>query len=463
MKIACVGAGPAGLYFAIAAKLRDPRHEITVLERDPCGATYGWGVVFWDDLLDLLYVTDPDSARMVRGVSTTWRDQQVHLGREVAHLGGYGFAAQRADLLGALASRARQLGVVVEYDQGVEPGTALPDADLVVAADGAGSPTRQRSGDAFGTRIETGRNPYVWLGTDRVFDSFVFAFEETPAGWIWFHAYPSGNAVSTCIVECAEETWRGLGMDRRDVAGSLPLLESVFERPLQGRSLISRSRGEPARWLRFRQVTNATLHHDNVVLLGDAGHTTHFTIGSGTRLAMIDAVELVRSLGDFPDDLAVALQDFDTRARPPLRRLQARARASMNWYENADIHLSGLDALQAAYSMASRGSTPRLRRYARLRSQQWPPVRRVRSTIDAGRRVRRAARRGEFLLVPAWHPGPPPAGPHERPRVQGPSLPAALARGGGNGHGSGTAPVTGDGTGRRVTPGPGAPARAASG
>jgi 2-polyprenyl-6-methoxyphenol hydroxylase-like FAD-dependent oxidoreductase len=207
-------------------------------------------------------------------------------------------------------------------------------------------------------------------------------------------------------------------MDWRDEADSLLLLEKLFEQPLQGHSLIGQAHGEPARWLRFKQVTNETVHHDNVVLLGDAGHTTHFTIGSGTRLALIDAVELARSLGDFPDDLTAALRDFDQRARLALRRVQALARGSMHWYENADIHLGGRSAVRTAYAMASRNSSPHLRRYARLRSLQWRPVRRLRAAVDTGHRLHLAARRGQIPLVPSWHPGPPPPGRSAAPVAQ---------------------------------------------
>jgi anthraniloyl-CoA monooxygenase len=411
MKIVCVGAGPAGLYFAISAKLQDPGREITVLERDARGATYGWGVVYWDDMLDMLYVTDRVSARAVRRASALWKDQKIHVRGEVAHLGGYGYGCQRSAFLEALTRRAVQLGVTVRYEHPVEDLAELDGADLVVASDGAGSRIRQLHGDAFGTRITSGNNPYIWLGTDKVFDSFVFAFEKTPGGWIWFHAYPSSSAVSTCIVECSEETWRSLGMERRDETDRLGLLAEIFQRPLGGRRLISQARGEPARWLRFKQVTNESLYHGNTVLLGDAGHTTHFTIGSGTRLAMIDAVELARSLGEFPEDVAAALADFDDRALPNVHRMQSAARGSMNWYEHADEYLDGRGAVDAAYAMAGRGGSPNTARYRKFRREQVPAVRRARAVVEATNRTLLAARRGQIPLVPAWHPGPPPARP----------------------------------------------------
>jgi anthraniloyl-CoA monooxygenase len=404
MKIVCIGAGPAGLYFAICMKLADPRHDITVLERDPRGATYGWGVCFNDELFDLLFDHDRESARAVRRASVLWQGQVTHLDGGVSRMGGYGFAVLRATLLETLARRAVQLGVRVEYDHPVEDLDEVADADLVVAADGAGSRIRQLHGAAFETLLETGSNPYIWLGTDKVFRSMVFAAEPTPGGWIWLHAYPSSNDVSTCVVECTEETWHWLGLDWRDEADGLQLLEKLFEPVLEGHALISQSRGEPARWLRFKEVTNERWWQDNVVLIGDAAHTTHFTVGWGTRLALIDAVELMRSLRDYPDDLRMALRDFDERSRPFMRRIQSRARGSMDWYEHADDYLAGRTAVEAAYAMATRNSAGPRRSLRRFRMVQRRPFRLVRRIRDTAGRIRRAARRGEYSLA-SFRPG----------------------------------------------------------
>src|SRR3954453_6432043 len=183
-------------------------------------------------------------------------------------------------------------------------------------------------------------------------------------------------------------------MDRRDEADRLGLLAEIFQRPLEGRRLISQARGEAARWLRFKQVTNESLYSGNTVLLGDAGHTTHFTIGSGTRLAMIDAVELARSLGEYPDDVAAALADFDDRARPNLRRMQSTARGSMSWYEHADEYLDGHSAVDAAYAMASRGGSPNSSRYRKFRREQVPAAPRGRCVVKPGTRPPLARRGG---------------------------------------------------------------------
>jgi 2-polyprenyl-6-methoxyphenol hydroxylase-like FAD-dependent oxidoreductase len=418
MKIVCIGAGPAGLYFAICAKLAFPGHDITVRERDPKGATYGWGVCFNDELFDLLFANDRKSGRAVRRTSVLWRTQETHLDGGASRMGGYGFAVQRAAFLDALARRAAELGVRLEYDHPVEGLGELSDADLIVAADGAGSRIRELQGEHTGTRVEIGRNPYIWLGTDKVFRGMVFAAEPTPAGWIWLHAYPSSGSVSTCVVECGEETWRWLGLDQCNEADGLRLLQKLFEQPLDGHSLISQARGEPARWLRFKDVTNARWTHGNVVLIGDAAHTTHFTVGWGTRLALIDAVELVRSLRDYPDDLPMALCDFDERSRPFMRRMQSRARGSMNWYEHADDYLGGRTAVEAAYAMANRNSSSPRRSLQRFRFAQRPPLRWLHTARDTARRIRSAAERGEYAFLPASHRGPAPV---TRPLRSGPA------------------------------------------
>ncbi|MGW3203292.1 FAD-dependent monooxygenase [Streptomyces sp. NPDC001135] len=395
-----MGGGPAGLYFSISAKLRDAGHEITVIERDPPEATYGWGVVYWNGLLDLLHRNDPESARAVSAGSVLWQDQEIHLHGSrhdgTAYFGGYGYSMGRAALLEVLTRRARSLGVDVRHGHRLEDPDELPEADLVVAADGAGSRIRQSRTEHFGTRIETGRNPYVWLGTDRRFDSFVFDFEETPAGWIWFHAYPSFRGISTCIVECSPQTWQGLGLDTLEPEDTLPLLEKIFHRALDGHRLISSSRGEPAKWQRFPHISNRTWVDGNVVLAGDAAHTTHFTLGSGTRLAMIDGIVLAQALTRFPDP-RVALREYDRRRRAELHRTQAAARSSMAWFEQLDDYLDR-DPVSFAYAMSVRQGRQNPWRYQAHLATQIAAVRQARRSYDTGKRWYRARRRGEAAL-----------------------------------------------------------------
>ncbi|MER7081320.1 2-polyprenyl-6-methoxyphenol hydroxylase [Saccharopolyspora kobensis] len=394
MKIVCIGAGPGGLYFAISAKLRDAGHDITVIERDPPGATYGWGVVYWEDLLDTLYRNDRESARRIRAESTLWQEQVVALhNTDKAYLGGYGYSVNRAPLLAILAERAAELGVRFQYETAVDDLAEFADADLVVVADGANSRTRQRYQEQFGTRIDHGNNPYIWLGTERVFDKFTFDFEQTPAGWIWFHAYPSAAGISTFIVECTEQTWRGLGLDRLGDAETRQLLEQIFAAPLRGRPLISQSRGKPASWQRFTQVFNETWRYDNAVLIGDAAHTTHFTLGSGTKLAIIDAIVLAQNLYDQPET-ALAVKEFDEAGHTALRDAQIAARSSMAWFERADRY-TDRGAVEFCYAMAGRHGIQRPWQYQRYLVQQNLLARKSVRLLGTGQRWLRARRRGE--------------------------------------------------------------------
>jgi anthraniloyl-CoA monooxygenase len=400
MKIVCVGAGPAALYFAISAKRRDAGHDITVLERDPEGATYGWGVVYWDNLLDMLYGNDLESARAIRSASRLWQDQEIRLGGSTAYLGGYGYSITRAALLQILIARARALGVQVHHDTVVDDPATLAAADMIVGADGAGSIVRRRHAEAFGTSLARGSNRYIWLGTDTVFNSFVFSFAETPAGWMWFHAYPSSSSTSTCIVECTDPTWRGLGLDQLSPDDGLRTLEKIFSDDLRGGTLVGQSRSDPAPWLRFTQVHNQRFWHENIVLLGDAAHTTHFTIGSGTRLAMIDAVGLAQSVYE-STSITTALQTYDRRRRDALRTTQASARTSMAWFENVEYYLDQYreDVIDLAYSMSGRQSHQPPWRLQKHLAMQIRAPRRARRHYDSVRRWYGASRRGEIAVA----------------------------------------------------------------
>ncbi|MDA3630080.1 FAD-dependent monooxygenase [Saccharopolyspora sp. WRP15-2] len=397
MKIVCIGAGPAGLYFAISAKLRDAGHEITVIERDPPGATYGWGVVYWDDLLDTLYVNDRESAQRIRAASTVWQDQVVAMRGGRGYLTGYGFSVNRAVLLDILVQRAVDLGVDVQFERAVDDIAEFADADLVVVADGANSRNRQRYADQFGTELHQGRNPYLWLGTGRVFDKFTFGYEQTPHGWIWFHAYPSSAGISTFIVECQEETWRALGFDQLDDKATTRLLEEIFDEHLAGHALISAARGKPASWQRFTQVYNQTWRHANAVLVGDAAHTTHFTIGSGTRLAMIDAVVLAEKLRE-NEQIGNALKEFDGEGHAAMRVVQAAARTSMAWFENIDRY-TDRNAVDFCFAMSSRSGLQPPWRYQLHLLMQKPLVRQALRIFDRGMLWVRARRRGESWWV----------------------------------------------------------------
>jgi anthraniloyl-CoA monooxygenase len=399
MKIVCVGGGPAGLYFAISMKLRHQEHDIIVLERNPAGVTYGWGVVFWDDLLNNLYHNHPESAREIRDSSVCWNDQEVHIrGNQTAYLGGYGFSMSRERLLGILAKDAMELGTDVQFEREVEDLSKFADADLIVACDGANSRLRQLYADQFQTNVEVGRNKYIWLGTHKVFDAFTFAFEETDAGWIWFHAYHFNTDISTCIVECSQETWEGLGFDELGPDESITLLEKIFESYLDGYSLMTQmSHLVRMPWLNFRSISNQNWYHENVVLMGDAAHTTHFTIGSGTRLAIEDAIGLAENLYEH-EDLQVALKAYEEERRTVMFTLQSEARNSSQWFENIERYI-GQGLIQFAYALEHRrkGRTPAevsWHYYARhVATQKIAALRRLRRWVYSAKRELRARRR----------------------------------------------------------------------
>lgn len=341
MKVACVGGGPAGLYLSILLKLRDPSHDITVHERDPEGSTYGWGVTYWRGLLDKLRDHDPESARAIAESSVRWREGVAHV-RDLTtrRPGDEGHGIGRHRLLEILAARARSLGVRLEFEHEITPDN-LPAADLVVACDGVHSSLRGRHTDHFGTRIRAGRNRYLWLGTSKVFDAFTFAFVETDHGWIWCYGYGYGPEAGTCVVECAPETWSGVGLDTANEADALALLEKLFTDILDGHPLIGRSCADgSARWLNFRTLTNRTWHRDNLVLLGDAAHTTHYSVGAGTTLALEDAIALAGALHEHTA-LPQALAHYEQERKHALLPLQSAAHHSARWYENLPryIHL----------------------------------------------------------------------------------------------------------------------------
>jgi anthraniloyl-CoA monooxygenase len=354
MKIVCVGGGPAGLYFATSMKLRSKEHDITVVERNPAGVTYGWGVVFWDVMLDTLYDNDPESAREIRDSSVLWEDQEVHVqDKQTIYIGRYGFSMGRRRLLEILAKRAIGLDTDVQLGREVEDLSEFAEADLIVACDGVNSQMRQLFANHFQTNVDVGRNKYIWLGTNKVFDNFTFAFEQTDAGWIWFHAYRFDSDTSTCIVECSPETWEELGFDELGPDESIALLEEIFEPYLDGHSLIyQRHHLGKTPWLNFRRISNGNWYHDNIVLVGDAAHTTHFTIGSGTKLAIEDALVLAQKLHEHKD-LQAALEAYEQERRAALLTLQNAARNSAQWFENIQRHIEQ-EAIRFAYSMLNR-------------------------------------------------------------------------------------------------------------
>jgi anthraniloyl-CoA monooxygenase len=385
MKVVCVGGGPAGLYFAICARRRDPGLAVRVVERNPPGATSGWGVTYSDRMLDLLFRNDPQSARQIRGRSVAWQEQEWRLHGKSVYLPQFRSALERAALLEVLARRAVELGAEVEFGQEVSDPASLGDADLIVASDGVGSRLRRQFDEHFGTTTTVGRNSYIWLGTDHVFPRITFPFERTSAGWIWMHSYPSSRDSSTCVVECPPETWQGLRLDALPVDEGLRLLSGIFEQPLHGRPLFGRSRGEPGAWQRFQHLTNRTWWHENVVLMGDAAHAAHFTWASGTRLAITDAAALANCLAE-RRHLDEALKDYDEQRRRRADRTVEKARRQSEEWENVDGLLER-DLLDIVYDPGGRRDDAELRRLRPLRR-----VGQLGAVRAAGRRVRAARR-----------------------------------------------------------------------
>ncbi|BAL91036.1 putative hydroxylase [Actinoplanes missouriensis 431] len=397
MRITCVGGGPAGLYFAVLAKLADPGHEITVLERNPAGVTWGWGVVFWDDLLDDLFRYDPVSAERIWESARKWDEYEVRAtGKPDTHLAGYGFSLGRHRLLEILAERAEELGVRISYSDELSDLAALPPADLVVACDGARSRIRDEHAGHFGAEVEVARNKYIWLGTPHVFDTFTFGFEKTSAGWIWYHAYPFDDTTSTFIVECQPSTWAALGFDTLDAHAGAEKLRQIFGKHLGGQKLIDhRAEVGGTGWLNFRRVTAQRWDHGNVVLMGDAAHTTHFAIGSGTKLAMQDAMALADAVAS-GDPLPVALERYEHRRKAALAPLQKAARASSAWFERLPEY-ADLPAKRFSYALSNRrGEYPAWRYLLHMSTQSPIPRTLLRRTL-AVRRWTRARRRPPIL------------------------------------------------------------------
>ncbi|WP_188190525.1 FAD-dependent monooxygenase [Nonomuraea sp. SYSU D8015] len=337
MKVACVGGGPASLYFSILMKRVDPSHEITVYERNPAGSTYGWGVTYWDELLPNLHDADAESAQAIAEGSVRWDTWVMTIRDRVtvtAEHGDEGFGIGRRELLGIFEKRARALGVRIEFEHEIADEREVADADLVVAGDGVNSGLRERHSGHFGTQVVVGRHKYIWLGTTKIFDAFTFAFVPTPHGWIWCYGYGFGKDHSTCVVECPPESWRGLGFHEANEADSLALLEKLFADMLDGHPLIGRTQGDgSAHWLNFRTLTNRTWHRGKLVLAGDAAHTTHYSIGAGTVLALGDAAALVAALHTTPD-LQRALARYERERKSAIRTAQRAARQSARWFED---------------------------------------------------------------------------------------------------------------------------------
>jgi anthraniloyl-CoA monooxygenase len=339
VKILCVGGGPAGLYFAVRMKQLDGAHEVTVLERNRPDDTFGFGVVFSDSTLGYLHQHDAETSELIRRHCQAWDAIEMRFKGKTLRCGGNGFAAiSRKRLLNLLQQRALELGVTIHFQHEFASLAECKDYDLVVASDGINSTLRHRFERAFCPTIEVGTAKYIWFGTTQHFDSLTFLFEENEHGLFGVHAYPYDEQTSTFIVETDEESWRRAGLDRfvestlapgASDLESMAYCQQLFARHLHGHALLANN----SKWLNFRTLRNETWHHENIVLLGDAAHTAHFSVGSGTKMAMEDAIALSLALQEHKE-LPAALAAYERARRPEVERIQRASLPSRQWWED---------------------------------------------------------------------------------------------------------------------------------
>lgn len=367
MRIVCAGGGPAGLYFALLAKLADARHDITVIERNRPYDTFGWGVVFSDQTLGNLKDADIYTYGQILQSFNHWDDIDVHFKGRVIRSGGHGFCGiGRKRLLNILQARCEELGVRLVFERDLKPDEELPDADLLIGSDGLNSRIRERFVATYRPDVDLRKCRFVWLGTRKLFDAFTFAFEETEHGWFQAHAYRYDAETSTFIVETPEDVWRKAGLDRMSQQDSIAFCERLFARYLDGHALMSNAkhlRGS-AMWIRFPRIAcNEWVHWHRrddpaareempVVLMGDAAHTAHFSVGSGTKLALEDAIALRRALVR-GRGLRDALEIYQQERKIEVLKIQNAARNSTEWFENVHRY-SAMEAEQFTYSLLTR-------------------------------------------------------------------------------------------------------------
>ncbi|HEY5948497.1 MAG TPA: FAD-dependent monooxygenase [Kofleriaceae bacterium] len=348
MKIACIGGGPAGLYLGILVKRSAPEHDVVVYERNRPTDTFGFGVVFSDATLGHLAAADPETHAQITAQFARWDDIEIHVSGEVLRSTGHGFCGlERKTLLQILQTRAKELGVRVEFEHEIKSLSEL-SADVIVACDGVASWVRDTLSAELQPQVDVRPNKFVWLGCTVPYRAFTFIFKQTQFGLFRVHAYRYQTTGSTFIVECREDTWRAAGLDKADEDRTLAILNDVFASELGEHKLIKNR----SIWRNFPTVRLGKWHAGNVVLIGDAVHTAHFSIGSGTKLAMEDAIvlrdELLRT-----SDVAAALAAYEAKRRPEVEALQAAAQASLEWFEGTERYMK-MAPVQFTYSLMTR-------------------------------------------------------------------------------------------------------------
>ena len=350
MRISILGGGPAGLYFALLMKRRDPSRRITIVERDGPDDTFGWGIVFSDQTFDYLRNNDAPSFDAITSACQKWDNVDiVHRGETISVRGNKFSGIARLKFLQILHRRCLDLGVEIRFNTAVDDVKNLPEADLHVGADGANSLVRRSNPKVFGPSVASGRNKYIWLGTSKLFHGLTLTFVEDPSGVFTAHSYKFDRQTSTFIVECSEQTWMAAGLDRMTDVETCRFLEDVFAAHLDGQPLLTNNF---VRWLNFPLVRNEHWYGDRLVLLGDALHTAHFSIGSGTKLALEDAIALADASAD-ESEPRDALPLFEQRRRPRVEQYQQAAQESLRWFEEVADHVH-LDPLRFAVEAMTR-------------------------------------------------------------------------------------------------------------
>lgn len=362
MRVGVVGGGPAGLYFSYLLKRACPAAEIRIVEQNPANATFGFGVVFSDRALDFLKDDDGETHGLIAPQMETWHDLTiVHRGRKIP-IDGVGFAAiGRLPLLQLLQNRLRSVGIEPIFESRLSSLGEFEDYDLIVGADGVNSIVRKGRERAFGTRLEESSNKFAWYGTPKRFDTLTQTFLETDWGGVTAHHYRYAPDMSTFIVEMQADTWERAGFANLTEQESKDRCERIFAEVLEGRPLVANN----SIWRRFPRIWNDRWTAENKVLVGDALHTAHFSIGSGTRLAMEDVIALAKAITSHPHDMHDALQSFQTQRKPIVEKLVEAADASLRWYEHMDRHMR-LEPYEFAYSYITRSGRVDARRLQQI-------------------------------------------------------------------------------------------------